>query len=336
MTTTQECTLPEIHQQLVQASTNNRVAEHIFTNSDKLQAVEHGVWMTSPSREDTLFCHGTPLKQLCSRLHIPYNFFKKNPIQTQQRLLDTWFPTIDGKEFILKDKLDKNTAGARALLPKKHVHISNAEIVASVAEAFQASGTPLKKVIHVGDNDAVILLRPITNLDLDVSSEVGEKLDFGITIKMSETGLSPLSLDLLIFREVCVNGLVVSYENESFFHNRYQQISADSVFAVIRALVDNLNKLRPVVQNTLQKALYGARTKSVENMEEFATALKRSRLNGKILKEAKIAAAEEEDNNVWSFLNHVTQKAQKFDPVRCERAERAVSKALHLSLPKAA
>lgn len=147
----------------------------------------------------------TPLarRQLAEKLKIPYMYFERMR-ETQQGLLDqnvnTWLQADEGRRLVRT--LDGQ---ARAVLSDRYRRLDNFDLAEHVLPILQR--LPEARFESVELTDTKMYLKVITPA-LRYEMAPGDIVQAGVIVSNSEVGCGTLSVQPLIYRLVCRNGLI--------------------------------------------------------------------------------------------------------------------------------
>ncbi|MDE2298473.1 MAG: DUF932 domain-containing protein [Burkholderiales bacterium] len=149
----------------------------------------------------------TPLarRQLADKLKIPYAYFERmrgeQPVLLD-RNVNTWLQSDDDRRMIRT--LDGNV---RAVLSDRYRRLDNFDLAESVLPILQQ--LPEARFESVELTDSKMYLKVITpRLKFEMSP--GDIVQAGVVVSNSEVGQGTLSVQPLLYRLVCRNGLIAS------------------------------------------------------------------------------------------------------------------------------
>ncbi len=165
--------------------------------------------------------------------------------------------TSDGRT--ISDISPQNPSVARALLSDRYRRIDNMEIATDVLPLFagQADMTVASSAVT-----STRLYLKIVNTRLEQEVKPGDVVQAGVVISNSEVGLGAVSVQPLIYRLVCSNGLIVSDFGERRTHIGRAVEAADEKYNIYsdetREAEDKvlLLKLRDATRAALEEARF--------------------------------------------------------------------------------
>jgi hypothetical protein len=145
-------------------------------------------------------------RQLAEKLKIPYAYFERMRAE-QPDLLDrnvnAWLAREEGERQLLR-MLDGQV---RAVLSERYRRLDNHDLVEHVLPALQA--LPEARFESVELTETRLYLKVVTpRIQLEIAP--GDVVQAGVVISNSEVGCGMLSVQPLVFRLVCSNGLIAS------------------------------------------------------------------------------------------------------------------------------
>ena len=153
----------------------------------------------------------------------------------------------------------ENLSVARALLSDRYRLIDNMEIATDVLPLF--AGQADMEVVSSAVTESHLFIK-VVNHRLEQEVKVGDVVQAGVVISNSEVGLGAVSVQPLIYRLVCSNGLIVSDFGERRTHIGRTMEAADEKYSIYsdetREAEDKLLllKLRDATKATLEEARF--------------------------------------------------------------------------------
>lgn len=258
--------------------------------------------------------------QIGQYLKVPAPYYDRMRAEAPGLLADninTWLGRSNDRRMLRT--MDGN---ARAWLSDKYARIENEEIAESVLPVLL--DTPGLEIFSSEVTERRLYIQATTSrVVTDV--KLNDPVQAGVIISNSEVGLGAVSVRPVIFRLVCLNGLVVPDGKFSARHvGRRIDASEDlnALFSDEAKKADDralLLKVRDVVRGSLDESLFG---KTVQRMKDMAEV----KIEGDPAKAVeilsqKIGATESErggilralieggDTSAWGLVNAVTYQA---------------------------
>jgi len=261
-------------------------------------------------------------RQLADKLRIPYAYFER--MRTEQpalldRNVNTWLQN-DGDRRMVRT-LDGQV---RAVLSDRYRRLDNYDLAENVLPILQR--LPDARFESVELTDTRMYLKVVTS-QVEVEIAPGDIVQAGIVIANSEVGLGTLSVQPLIYRLVCSNGLIASdhalrkthvgrtlqSETEAMTVFRDDTLAADdrAFFLKVRDVVEaavseaTFRQMAQKFQKTREVRLTGDPVKAVEVLGDRYT-LNESERSG-VLRQL-IAGG---DLSAYGLVNAVTHFSQE-------------------------
>lgn len=324
----------------------NRAMKHdLIVQASAAEMVVQGDGKTALRAGDTEY----PIRELAhdqlgQYLKVPAPYYDRMRAEAPDLLasnINTWLKRSEDRRMVRT--LDGDV---RAWLSDKYARIENEEIAQAVLPVLL--NTPGLDIFSSEVTDRRLYIQATTSrLTLDV--KVGDAVQAGVIISNSEVGLGAVSVRPVIFRLVCLNGMVVPDSKFSARHVGRRIAESDDLNAMFsdeakkaddRAL---LLKVRDVVTGSLDEAFF---RKTVERLSD----LTERKIEGDPAKAVevlaqKIGANEGErggilralieggDTTAWGLTNAVTAQAHGGSYDRA--VEFAQAGGALLNLPKA-
>lgn len=190
--------------------------------------------LISPETGDNGFDTGLAMtpwatSQACQQLGIPAGYFKKCPINLQDAQFNYWNRNreIDrqmGRPESAPDEtwmLRCKAGSLRGVLSPKYAKLDNRQLMEALLPLL--AGTKYE-VALVQLNAEAFHLRLI---DPHISRDVlpNDRLLVGIHVANSEVGLRAVTIDALVFRVVCLNGLIRRINSKSLMKQRHIHVA---------------------------------------------------------------------------------------------------------------
>ena len=267
--------------------------------------------------------------QLCRRLGIPTVYYRRCPSELRDAQLAHWLQVggiLQAGDIEAQNVREENSqkerskpetwllrgkgATLRGLLSERYSPLDNAVLLDSLApvldEQFQVSGFSLTdESLHLR------IIHPLYAKDI----RPNDRLVVGLHLTNSEVGCRAVTIDALVFRLVCENGLVSLVKGKSLLYRRHVGIGDPAAFqhqlgqAVSHALVNGAS--------FLEKLSWTTRT-YLPRMDEVIAALGEQWSLSQWVQEritANLLAEPAADQDlVWCLINAVTLAAQSLSP----------------------
>lgn len=156
-------------------------------------------------------------RQVGSALNIPAKYYDMMRQQKPELLaenVNAWFGDRD-QSYMIRSMDYGNGRVARALLSDRYRRIDNLEVASAVLPLF--AGKEEMEVISTEVSESKLYLK-ILNRRLEMQVVPGDYVQAGVVISNSEVGLGAVSVQPLVYRLVCTNGMVVNDFGERRAH----------------------------------------------------------------------------------------------------------------------
>jgi len=160
--------------------------------------------------------------QLCSQLGMPASYFKRCPAELQDRQFNYWLglhnerrgtEDRDGCDHWL---LRAQGTTLRAVLSDRYGRLDNAALTSALVRVVDDSF--VVQSVEISDVSFHLrLLRP----SMKRMILPGDEACAGLHIANSEVGMRSVTVDALVYRLVCTNGLIKLVKGQSLFHRRH-------------------------------------------------------------------------------------------------------------------
>lgn len=170
-------------------------------------------------------------RQVASALGIPAKYYDLMQSQKPELLaenVNAWF--ADRTSSYMVRSMDYGSGQvARALLSKRYRRIDNMEIATSVLPLF--AGNDQYEVMSCEVTENRLYLK-VVNHRLEMEVRKGDIVQAGVMISNSEVGLGAVSIQPLVYRLVCTNGMVVNDMGERRHHVGRQAKAVEDSFTL--------------------------------------------------------------------------------------------------------
>ncbi len=292
--------------------------------------------MNGQALEMTDHAHG----QMATRLGIPTRYYRK--MQSEEptllaRNVDTWLRKQEGG--VMVRTLDKKV---RAIMSDKYQPFDNDLMLRAALPAIYEAGRNLE-VAATTLTDRKMYLQVIDHR-LEGEVKPGDVVRAGFTLTNSEIGEGAFTMEELIWRLVCSNGLVQGKALNRYHVGRRAEgdgnvsYEADTQRADAKAL---LLKLRDTLHHVLTPEAFQRRlgtlreaagqqiTKPLAEVVEVTA--KRLDLNESEANNVLTFLAQGGDFSKWGLVNAVTRTAQEVDGDRAYALEKGASEIIEMT-----
>ena len=156
-------------------------------------------------------------RQVATALGIPakyYDVMQKEKPGLLAENVNAWFGDRDNN-YMVRSLTDERGQTARALLSDRYRRIDNLEVAGAVLPLF--AGSDQYEVHSAEVTDSKLYLK-ILNKRLEMEVVPGDIVQAGVMISNSEVGLGAVSVQPLVYRLVCTNGMCVQDFGERKMH----------------------------------------------------------------------------------------------------------------------
>ncbi len=170
-------------------------------------------------------------RQVASALGIPAKYYDLMQAQKPELLaenVNSWFS--DKPSSYMVRSMDYGAGQvARALLSERYRRIDNMEIATAVLPMF--AGNDQYEVMSCEVTENRLYLK-VVNHRLEMEVRRGDIVQAGVMISNSEVGLGAVSIQPLVYRLVCTNGMVVNDMGERRHHVGRQAKAVEDSFTL--------------------------------------------------------------------------------------------------------
>ncbi len=177
--------------------------------------------------------------QLCQQLGMPASYFKRCPPDLQDRQFNHWLRAYDERKPVKVDEgrdmwlLRAKGSTLRAVLSSRYGRLDNAQLLGTLERTIDDSF--VAQSVSVTDISFHLrLIRPQTKRMI----LLGDEACAGIHIANSEVGMRAVTVDALVYRLVCTNGLIRMVKGQSLFRRRHVGYGASEALVHLPAAIE--------------------------------------------------------------------------------------------------
>jgi hypothetical protein len=248
--------------------------------------------------------------QMCRRLGIPTPYFRRCPPFLQDRQFNHWLrdaPQPQGSAPRASDKWFLRCKGdaLRGVLSERYSCLDNADLMRSLEPALDSR----YRVGWFALTEESFHLRL---LDYRLAREVlpNDRLVAGIHVANSEVGKRAVTVDALVYRLVCTNGLIRLVRGASLMNRRHVSLSRPQFEAGLQqairdALVSGVGFMERLAVATTEPVQDVDRT-----IRRFSTQWALSQTTEANIRQALLTEPRTQQETVYGLVNAVTNAAQ--------------------------
>lgn len=270
-------------------------------------------------------------RQLCRLTLVPFGIWRKASENLSRDMFKEFAPAMKDSQVKLAYKtFGKNKKVLRGLLKVDYPDIRNSEVLRSL----QDISTPFD-VEYAGwmDEAHPALLRTrvvIPSLSKTINNE---DLKIGIDITCSELGASPLQVNILIYRPICKNGVIVAYGHQPYFFFDYSSTFIFDLKDVIDVAVVRVSQ--DVNEIMMQVEIAVATPYTLDQARLHLSAMVKEGILNKGVVNKTLATLEKEGcSRLWDMINTLTAQARGFRDGLRLKYERAAGLMMGLELTR--
>jgi hypothetical protein len=216
---------------------------------DLVSEDDKGKWDTIARVQEVSLCHGRlyfpqatadgydtglafspwAMSQACQKLQMPTAYFKRCPPALQDAQFNHWANMAHiGREFRRADEQPEEAwtlrckgGSVRGVLSPKYGKLDNAKLLQALLPVLKGTRYQVGLVQLTDESFHLRLIEP--SVGRDVLPQ--DRLLVGVHIANSEVGLRAVTVDAVVFRLVCTNGLVRRVNHKSLLHQRHIHVS---------------------------------------------------------------------------------------------------------------
>lgn len=183
------------------------------------------------------------LSQMATKLNIPANYLQRCPSELRAANVNHW---LERQRSDLLVRCDGNQV--RAILSHRYAIVNNTDIVAWMRDALGPE-TNLRFEVTEGYM-TMHVVQP-----KDFLARPGDRLNNGVAVRNSEVGLACVEVHGLLYRQICLNGLILAGRNQQW---RKRHIGNGDLADRVKEAVIRLRDAAPTAMEGFT-ALHGIR-----------------------------------------------------------------------------
>ena len=254
--------LPEV---LMELQRQNAAKQDYIAPAQALSLSEDGetFLMDHIGPKDTVSMRTTDLfhRQMGAALNIPAKYYDLMTTQKPELLsqnVNSWLTSRE-QSFMVRSMEYGTGRVARAFLSDRYRRIDNLEVASAVLPLF--AGREEMEVISANVSDQKLFIK-VLNKRMEMEVVPGDIVQAGVVISNSEVGLGAVSVQPLVYRLICSNGLCVNDLGERKAHvgraakgldENYAVYTDETLEAEDRAF---LLRLRDITKAALEEARF--------------------------------------------------------------------------------
>lgn len=252
------------------------------------------------------------MSQMFMRFGIPNtyaNFCRKNGAnELLQDNLKHWIDKFGGEYMFRMYKHDNGDDIVRGMLTQKYKAFDTLDIM-KVARA----NIPLNRNFSVRSylmNPERLHVRLVSDKPLDVENE---DLFMGVTIDSSDVGRSSLRMSIIVYKQVCTNGLILPKSVTPIYRQIHFGAGADRFSESIVACLSAVEPAREVAETIITSSSKKVLPFNIESEEEVEKFRVNHKLSKSVMEDTVKLVSEEKYGkpSLWTFINSLTESAQK-------------------------
>jgi hypothetical protein len=225
-----------------------------------------------------------PVRQLCSQIGMPLGFYRKNPSALNQTIFETHLREVEGRDD--EGKRDKGDRLIRykvhpdgrnqllSILPTVHQTVPYVDVIRPLVDAL-----PDDAIIRLSNHDQVDLDHRFTLRasfpEFRLEARDNDPLEMGLYLDVSEDGLAKYTMTGFLYRLICENGAMATFDEHPYFEYNHRGIRAIDLGAAVQSAIGRFGDDLQFVHTRAQEATRAVMSK--EEMEAFLRDLENHR-----------------------------------------------------------
>lgn len=261
--------------------------------------------MLGVDNENAYYLTDWSINQLCERIGVPSGYMKKciqyGKLDLVLSNMNRWIKDYPKKE--LKLRLYKENV--RGIVGIRYAELDGIKVINKINEVIGRTHEYQVQSSYI--DEEIMNIRIIRNEMLNVE---GEDLHIGFQVRNSDVGRSTLVVQVLVYKVICSNGLLLGGGMGELFMRRHVVIKGRNFEEEFEQAVASLPKVIEYVEKEIVKNKIH-RISDLE-MQKLIDEFKESMNASDELVEGVKEAISHYDSNRWGFINAITEVAQNY------------------------
>ena len=283
-------------------------------HTDYFDSLNPGNLVLSVFGKDYKFS-GNGITALCNLLTIPTQYVKKCMAQGNFGLaclnLNTWIDKMpQDKEMLLR------TTNSRlfGIVSNKYTIFDDSEVLDVVEGILGPQNNYSIKDYSISPE--LMKLRIVSRDKIIIN---GEELSFGFDVKNSRVGRSSVSIDVLIYRAICSNGMIFGGSKGMMYTKRHVAIERGSLVTEFTEMLDQAPDTIEFIKKHIEESQLSVAKAGV--ITSLLSKFKTENIPKNALIRLEQSISENSNVTLWDFANQVTSMAQEYSIETRERME---------------
>jgi hypothetical protein len=255
--------------------------------------------------------------QFCTKLHLPTDFMRRSPEgdgpASRKRIIDHWKEQFfNDKTFLFRMKghehKDEETGAVgrvRAVLTDRYSVFDNLDLLNLVQPMVAKNnlgiqlGNVTEKSFHIR-----LLYPDEINVGTEETPDIHQT---GIHISNSEVGSRNMTGDILLYRQICTNGMIALLDKDHLFYQRHVNVLPQEVRTKLVSAFELADVRRMEMADKVMEALGVEVLRAHSEIGKF---LKLHRGTDEFIEKARESFDIEPNNSRYGVVNAITRAAQ--------------------------
>jgi len=271
-------------------------------------------------------------RQLCKHAGLSWGFFGK---ASSDLLRDTFREFLPGlKDPVMKLALKmygKKRTVVRAVLPVDYPDLRNSQILealGSLTVPFEIDDAPWADAV-----DSPVMRTRLVFKHEAFDDSNGDTLRIGIDIVGSELGACDLEENIIIWKQICANGMVATYGKKPFFCFNYKTTTVPALEPILKMSMERGSTDSQRIMAKVEKAVQTTVTAN-EAIELFKKMYQSNHLNKGVALQTIAAIEKDGCTNLWEAVNCLTSAARGYRDLKRLEYELAAGGLLGLNFDR--
>ena len=299
-------------------SVSNATFKNVRYDGDTCRLLYQPDDSSSGSRAKSMTRHS--LSQLCAKIGVPVRYIDKcidsGRLDLAADNINSWIDDF-GKNLFIRE----HENNIRGVLSDRYSVLDTLDIMEVLSEVVPFDQYRIKGHFLTPERfHARIIQNDMMNIN-------GEDLFAGIQIDSSDVGRSILTVQFMIWKQVCTNGLCISQGGGMLFSQKHIGIDREEFRDSFKQSIGNIPFLmeysRELVEEARKGDKYSTKNFSEEQLKDFIDRVKlKTKLPDTGVQKVIQLMTDKYGSSIWGFVNSLTEVAQDYTLERRIEIER--------------
>jgi hypothetical protein len=255
--------------------------------------------------------------QLCHFLGMPTRYFRKCPVVLQDSQFNHWISQLAEEKAQADTRAGKaerwllraKGEALRGVLTERYTRLDNLELFAAISPALSSEYA----VDWFALSDESLHLR-FYDARLYRDALPGDRLMAGVHVSNSEVGKRSVTVDSLVYRLICTNGLIRKIEGQSLLHQRHISLSRPEFALTVQTAVRQALAQSALYLERLSAAVAHPLPQMERLLHKLVLDWGLTQATEEVVKAAILTEPPSQQETLYGLINGLTGAARSLSP----------------------